>query len=78
MQAAGAAATSGLLWLIGGIAAYAAVLPAVTLATFAANRSWTFRPVCNRRGRARGSLAGARTQCRRWGSNPHAPKGTGF
>jgi len=43
VQAAGAAATSALLWVIGGVAAYAAVLPAVTLATFAANRSWTFR-----------------------------------
>lgn len=43
VQAAGAAATSGLLWLIGGVAAYFAVLPLVTLATFAANRSWTFR-----------------------------------
>ena len=43
VQAAGAAATSGLLWLIGGVAAYVAVLPLVTLATFAANRSWTFR-----------------------------------
>jgi len=43
VQAAGAAATSGLLWLIGGVAAYAAVLPLVTVATFAANRTWTFR-----------------------------------
>jgi putative flippase GtrA len=54
VQAAGLAATTGLLWLIvsvGGmhrLAGYLVTIPLVTVATFAANRSWTFsgqRPV---------------------------------
>jgi putative flippase GtrA len=49
VQAAGLAVTTGLLWLtvsaegmhrLGG---YLVTVPLVTLATFAANRSWTFR-----------------------------------
>jgi putative flippase GtrA len=49
VQAGGLAATTGLLWLTvsaGGmhrLAAYLVTIPLVTLATFAANRSWTFR-----------------------------------
>lgn len=48
VQAAGLAATSSLLWLIvsvgtlGRLGGYALTIPAVTLATFAANRGWTF------------------------------------
>jgi len=45
VQAAGLAATSALLWLLGDlgrIEAYAATVPIVTVAMFAANRSWTF------------------------------------
>ena len=50
VQLAGLGATSGLLWVFASgagldrLGAYAATVPAVTLATFAANRTWTFRP----------------------------------
>ncbi len=49
VQAAGALATSGGVWLlvheasVGRIGAYAAAVPPVTVATFVANRGWTFR-----------------------------------
>jgi putative flippase GtrA len=48
VQTAGLAATVALLWLlvsyadIGRLAAYPITIPAVTLATFFANRGWTF------------------------------------
>lgn len=48
VQAAGLAATVGLLWLlvsqagVDRIVAYAMTIPAVTVATFLANRGWTF------------------------------------
>ncbi len=50
VQAAGALASGALLWALvheagtGGIAAYVAAVPPVTLATFVANRLWTFSP----------------------------------
>lgn len=49
VQLAGLGATTLLLWLfvssgsLARIQAYAAVIPAVTLATFLANRGWVFR-----------------------------------
>lgn len=48
VQLAGLGATSGLLWLVvstgglGRLAGYALTIPLVTLATFTANRAWTF------------------------------------
>jgi putative flippase GtrA len=48
VQLAGAGATTGLLWLtvsvaaLGPLAGYTLTVPLVTLATFAANRSWAF------------------------------------
>jgi putative flippase GtrA len=51
VQLAGLGATTLLLWLfvssgtLARIEAYAAALPAVTLATFLANRGWVFRTV---------------------------------
>jgi putative flippase GtrA len=48
VQAAGALASGGLVWLLvheagaGRVAAYVAAVPPVTLATFLANRRWTF------------------------------------
>jgi putative flippase GtrA len=49
VQLAGLGATTALLWMLvslaslGRITAYALTIPAVTLATFTANRGWTFR-----------------------------------
>jgi putative flippase GtrA len=49
VQLAGLAATTALLWVfvsfagLGRITAYAVTIPTVTVATFAANRGWTFR-----------------------------------
>jgi putative flippase GtrA len=49
VQVGGFLGTAGLLgvlvsWIsIGRVAAYAAVIPVVTVATFLANRTWTFR-----------------------------------
>lgn len=49
VQLAGLGATTALLWFfvsdagISRIAAFAVTIPAVTVATFLANRSWTFR-----------------------------------
>jgi putative flippase GtrA len=48
VQLAGLFGTAGLLWVfvssvpIGRVPAYAVVLPVVTVATFLANRNWTF------------------------------------
>jgi putative flippase GtrA len=48
VQLGGLFATAGLLWVfvssvpIGRVLAYAAVIPVVTVATFLANRNWTF------------------------------------
>jgi putative flippase GtrA len=50
VQLAGLGTTTGLLWLLVGreglhrLWAYALTIPVVTLATFAANRTWTFQP----------------------------------
>jgi putative flippase GtrA len=50
VQVAGLAGTIVLLWSFvsvagaGRLTAYAVTIPTVTLATFAANRGWTFRP----------------------------------
>jgi putative flippase GtrA len=49
VQAAGLGATVGLLWLfvayagIDRLAAYPITIPTVTIATFLANRNWTFK-----------------------------------
>jgi putative flippase GtrA len=49
VQLAGLGATTALLWMFvspagfGQITAYAMTIPVVTLATFTANRGWTFR-----------------------------------
>jgi putative flippase GtrA len=49
VQIAGLGATTALLWTLvspaglGRITAYALIIPTVTLATFTANRGWTFR-----------------------------------
>jgi putative flippase GtrA len=49
VQAGGAFASGALVWMLvheagaGRIAAYVAAVPPVTLATFLANRCWTFR-----------------------------------
>jgi putative flippase GtrA len=49
VQLAGLGATTALLWMFvspagfGKITAYAMTIPVVTLATFTANRGWTFR-----------------------------------
>lgn len=49
VQLAGLGATTVLLWMVvslagfGRISAYALTIPMVTLATFTANRGWTFR-----------------------------------
>jgi putative flippase GtrA len=58
VQGCGLVLTSVLLWnlvsgaALGRVAAYALVIPIVTVATFAANRGWTFRT--GTAGRARG------------------------
>lgn len=50
VQVVGLGATTALLWILvspaglGQITAYALTIPVVTLATFTANRGWTFRP----------------------------------
>ncbi len=50
VQLCGLGTTSGLLWLLVGregihrLWAYALTIPVVTVATFAANRTWTFQP----------------------------------
>ena len=50
VQLCGLGTTTGLLWLLVGgeglhrLWAYALTIPVVTVATFAANRAWTFQP----------------------------------